>query len=490
MSIQFRKVTPPEFHRVCTLYKDVIDDMQANGLKQWEWDVYPTRAQLESDIELGQLYRVDEDGLLCAAFVLCGALEPEYAQISWHYGVRPATLHRFAMTPEGFGTELAARVMAFVKEEALRLGYDSLRMDICGEDERMLRLFRAEMTREAGRITFEDPSTAYFCFEAPLSDACPMLPIRMYPAYRYGDMTPWGGDGLRTAFHRDIPDERTGEALEISAIPNLESVTGVGEPLSKLIARDGARLAGDYAGQEFPLLLKLLSAKEPLSVQVHPNDAYAREHENKLGKTEAWVILRAEEGASILYGMKEGVTLDELRAGLEGGEDIEPLIARVPVKAGEVYYMPSGMVHAIGGGIVLYEIQQSSDVTYRLWDYNRTNAAGEKRPLHIRQSLDVIDPALKGRRAQMPESGQNETVNLLSVPAFRLDCVCVNGECELTPAPHSFRMLTALNGLLLSWQGDAMELAAGDSVLLPAACPVVTLMGVGKALISTPPEAA
>lgn len=231
--------------------------------------------------------------------------------------------------------------------------------------------------------------------------------------------------------------------------------------------------------------MKLLAAKQPLSVQVHPDDAYAAVHENKLGKTEAWVILKADEGASILYGMKEGVTIDRLREGLLGGEDIEPLIARVPVRAGDVYYMPSGMVHAIGGGIVLYEIQQSSDVTYRLWDYNRVNAAGEKRPLHIQQSLDVIDPALRGSTAHMPETGNNEVVNLLNVPAFRLDCALVNGECELAPNPHSFRMLTALAGLLLSWQGDAMELAAGDSVLLPASCPEVTLMGVGRALISS-----
>lgn len=319
------------------------------------------------------------------------------------------------MLPECFGTQLAARVLAFVKEEALRLGYDSLRMDVCGEDEKMLALFASEMTREAGRITFEDPSAAYACFEAPLSAACPMLPIRCIPptATAYD---PWGGDGLPVAYRRDIPDERTGEALEISAIPQLESRTGLGETLSELIRRDGARLTGDYAGREFPLLLKLLSARQPLSVQVHPDDAYAREHENKLGKTEAWVILKAEEGASILYGMREGVTLDALREGLESGADIEPLIERVPVAPGDVFYMPSGMVHAIGGGIVLYEIQQSSDVTYRLWDYNRVNAAGEKRPLHIRQSLDVIDPALRGRRARMPEAAFIGVETLLMCP--------------------------------------------------------------------------
>lgn len=102
-----------------------------------------------------------------------------------------------------------------------------------------------------------------------------MLPLRMYPAYRHGDMTPWGGDALRTVYGRDIPDDRTGEALEISAIPQLESRTVTGETLPLLLERDGARLSGDYAGEAFPLLLKLLAARDSLSVQVHPDDAYA-----------------------------------------------------------------------------------------------------------------------------------------------------------------------------------------------------------------------
>lgn len=486
MSIQFSKVKGQQFEEVCSLYQAVIEDMQAHGLKQWEWEMYPTRDQLESDMNARRLYRVEEDGRLVGAFALSDDLEEEYGRMEWHYGVQPATLHRFAMLPDAFGTELAGRVLAFVKDEALKLGFDSLRVDISCEDEKMLRRFSSAMTHEVGRIYLENFDMDYICFETPLGDDCPILPLRMHPAYRHGEMTPWGGDQLQTVYGRQIPDERTGEALEISAIPKLESITTQGEKLTDLIRRDGSRLVGKCAEGEFPLLLKLLAAKQSLSVQVHPDDAYAREHENKLGKTEAWVILKAEEGASILYGIKEGVTLDELRAGLESGADIEPMIERVPVKPGDVYFMPAGMVHAIGAGILLYEIQQSSDVTYRLWDFNRTNAAGEKRPLHIKQSLDVIDPELKGQRAQMPESGDNEIVRLLDVPAFRLDCVCVNGECAVPVPADGFAMLTALASLLLCWEGDMMQLNAGDTVLLPAACPAVTLKGVGRALMSRP----
>lgn len=484
MSIRFSKAIPAQLEELCTLYLNVISAMRAHGLKQWEWDIYPTRAHLEEDLAASRLYRVEEDGALCGAFVLCGDLSDEYSHLEWLYGVRPATLHRFAMLPEVFGAEMAGRMLGFVKEEALRLGYDSLRVDICCEDESMLRRFASEMTREAGRIYFEKFGMDYVCFETPLSAACPMLPIRMHPAYRHGEMTPWGGDQLRTFYGRSIPDERTGEALEISAIANLESSTVQHETLPELIRQNGARLVGDLKG-EFPLLLKLLAAHQSLSVQVHPDDAYARANENKLGKTEAWVILQAEEGASILYGLEQDVTLDQLRGALQAGEDIEPLIHRVPVKPGEIYYMPAGMVHAIGGGILLYEIQQSSDVTYRLWDFNRTNAQGEKRPLHIKKALDVIRPELRGIRASLPDPQRSEIVRLLDVPAFRLDCACANGECILPPA-DSFRMLTALSGLLLSWQGDAIELSAGDTILLPAACPQVSLTGVGSALISQP----
>ena len=201
MSIAFSPATPQRFQEICALYQDVIRDMRARGLKQWEWDVYPTRAQLEDDIMHGRLYRVEDEGRLIAAFALGDAMEPEYARITWEYGVRPATLHRFAMACESL--DLASRVLAFVKEEALRLGYDSLRLDTCVEDSAMLKVFSSAMTREAGRTFFENPGVTSVCFESPLSDACPMLPLRMYPAYRHGDMTPWGGDALRTVYGRE-----------------------------------------------------------------------------------------------------------------------------------------------------------------------------------------------------------------------------------------------------------------------------------------------
>ncbi|HNX61735.1 MAG TPA: hypothetical protein PKN45_03760, partial [Candidatus Limiplasma sp.] len=164
--------------------------------------------------------------------------------------------------------------------------------------------------------------------------------------------------------------------------------------------------------------------------------------------------------------------------------DVETMLTAVPVTAGDVLYMPSGMVHAICGGITLYEIQQSSDVTYRLWDYHRKDAQGRERELHIRQSLDVVDPALRGQRARLPGTEQPGTHPVLSVPAFTLDCLCVTVEAVLAPHPQSFRILTALNALTLRWPYGSLALRPGDSALLPARGPALTVEGTGRALIA------
>lgn len=311
-------------------------------------------------------------------------------------------------------------------------------------------------------------------------------PIRMHPAYRHGSMTPWGDEKLAALYGREIPDDHTGEALEMSTIPSLNSVDDSGMPLSQLIGDAPEAMVGDFAGKPFPLLLKLLSSGDSLSVQVHPDDAYAIRNEHKLGKTEAWVILYAEPGASILYGLRDGITKEMLSKALTGGEDIELMIDRIPVHPGEVYYMPAGMVHAIGGGILLYEIQQSSDVTYRLWDFNRTNAAGEKRPLHIRQALDVIDPSLSGLRTKLPEGLSGQVVQVLDVPAFTIQCAFAAPQCAIAPEPSRFRVLTALEPADLVWEMGSLELNPGDTVFIPASCGELTLKGSGRALISVP----
>lgn len=480
----FEKVTADKLGEIYALFQAAVADMRARGLMQWEWGRYPTEEILNEDVQLGRLYRVYDGGQPVGAFAVCVGQGPEYDDIGWQYGVAPVCLHRLAIDPKATGHGYARAAVAFARQEGLRLGCDCFRVDTYEHNLRALRLFRSATVREAGTFRFPGYTSDFHCFEAPLTADCPLLPMHMNPAYRHGDATPWGGDALTTLYGRAIPDERTGEALEVSCIPGLESRTDADETLPALIARSGEGLTGVGHTEPFPLLLKLLNAKSKLSVQVHPNDEYALAHEHKLGKTEAWVILHAEEGATLYYGLKDGVTRQALADALLSGGDVEPMLAAIPVTTGDVLYMPSGMVHAICGGITLYEIQQSSDVTYRLWDYHRKDAQGRERELHIWQSLDVVDPALRGQRARLPGAEQPGLHPVLSVPAFTLDCLCVTGEAALAPHPQSFRILTALNALTLRWLCGRLALRPGDSALLPASCPALTVEGIGRALVA------
>lgn len=200
----------------------------------------------------------------------------------------------------------------------------------------------------------------------------------------------WGGTKLKELFQYDIPSEHTGECWAISAHPNGQSIVSSG-------AYQGLKL-GELWSQHpelfrssssvFPLLTKLLDASDDLSVQVHPDDEYAGKHENgELGKTECWYIVDAEPGAEIIYGI-EATTKEELVRMIREGE-WDQLLTKVPVKAGDFFYVPSGTVHALGKGIVVLETQQSSDTTYRVYDYDRRDAQGNLRDLHLEKAIDV-----------------------------------------------------------------------------------------------------
>lgn len=293
-----------------------------------------------------------------------------------------------------------------------------------------------------------------------------LTPIRMRPAYRHGAMTPWGGDKLQLIFGKNIPDERTGECLEVSAIPGLESRDEMGNTLPQLIEKYGEKLVGTQVKGVFPLLLKLLDAKDTLSVQVHPDDAYAAKVENKLGKTEAWYILYADPGSELVYGVNPGLTKDELMAHSRAGKAVEGDLRRVQVQAGETYFIPAGMVHAIGGGIVLYEIQQSSDVTYRFYDWERTDKEGKKRELHIEKAVDVTDLSAQLDKAvgvEM-EPGREKLLNerYFSLEKFK------NYQGVIQKDERRFAILTALKPSRLFWEGGEMMLDGGETVLLPA----------------------
>ena len=254
--------------------------------------------------------------------------------------------------------------------------------------------------------------------------------------------------------------------------------------LPELIRKYGAAFAGKYAEGAFPLLLKLIDASESLSVQVHPDDPYAHANENgKLGKTEAWLILDAPEGSQLVYGIRPGTTLAELRAACEKGAAVEGLLRRVNVKPGDVCFIPAGCVHAIGAGIMLYEIQQSSDVTYRFYDWDRVDKNGSRRELHLDKALDVTDLSFSLDPIPAPDA---PIVRVLDETFFTLDLMKAQGEQAL-PAIRDFGLLTILEGeLSLAWDGGSLKIGKGESVYIPASAPVLTLCGKGRAALSMP----
>ena len=189
----------------------------------------------------------------------------------------------------------------------------------------------------------------------------------------------WGGDTLYKKYGMDLPSPNIGESWNIACHENGMSVVAngslKGKTLEEVIHLRGRALLGTSLGDEhiekFPLLIKILDATDILSVQVHPDDTYAKIHENgELGKTEMWYVIDAKPDASLVYGVKEGTTREEFKAAIEGGY-LEKYLKRLEVESGDVVFMPAGMVHAIGAGILICEIQQNSDTTYRVYDWNR-----------------------------------------------------------------------------------------------------------------------
>ena len=202
----------------------------------------------------------------------------------------------------------------------------------------------------------------------------------------------WGGTHLRDVFGYDIPSDHVGEYWAISAHPNgvstIKNGRYAGQTLDVLYA-EHRELFGNRQEPVFPLLTKILDANDWLSVQVHPDDAYGLEHEGELGKTECWYIIAAEPGAEIIYG-HNAKSKEELRQQIES-KDWENLLTKVPVRAGDFFYVPSGTMHAIGAGIMVLETQQSSDTTYRVYDFDRKDDQGNLRELHLEKSIDVLN---------------------------------------------------------------------------------------------------
>jgi mannose-6-phosphate isomerase len=305
----------------------------------------------------------------------------------------------------------------------------------------------------------------------------------------------WGGRKLETLLGRALPPDKViAESWEIAAHPHGDSKVANGSlrgrSLAELNAEYGSELTGTFARPgRFPLLVKLLDAHQKLSVQVHPGDAYARAHENgELGKSEMWVVLHAEPEAALVLGLQPGATREALREALAAGR-LEGWLHVLPVRVGDAICVPAGTIHAILGGSIIAEIQQNSDATYRVYDWNRPGADGKPRPLHVDRALDVIDfdrvqPGLAEPKL-VEERDSIRRYELCRTPYFVVERVELakgaawEGACE----GESLEIWGTIAGeATVTAEADAMPLPAVQFGLLPAA------LGAFAVMAETPAE--
>jgi mannose-6-phosphate isomerase len=287
----------------------------------------------------------------------------------------------------------------------------------------------------------------------------------------------WGGDTLGPWLGlRDAPP-KLAESWQVYEHNRIVGGPFAGRTLAEVTAEHGAALVGTHSfkryGADFPLLAKFIDAADDLSVQVHPDDAYAHRVEAATGfhgKTEAWYILRAAPGAHLIHGLAAPSDRQRFAAAVADGTLME-VLRRVPVAPGDAVFVPAGTVHAISGGIMLFEIQQKSDLTYRVYDYDRRDAQGKLRELHLERALDVIDYGEAPPARVVPREMGVVRTQLVKCPYFVMD------RWELlfpygygrTTRPTSFVILTLIDGAArLDWDDGSIDLRRGESVVLPA----------------------
>lgn len=308
----------------------------------------------------------------------------------------------------------------------------------------------------------------------------------------------WGGDKIMAFKGLPAMQEPIGESWELSALPGRESVVADGDEqgltLTQLVKRHGARLVGKDVyqryGDRFPLLVKLIDAKRDLSIQVHPGDELASRRHDCSGKNEMWYILQADEGALIHTGFNRGMTGEELDRRLADGTLLDVINATAS-QPGDTFYIPAGQIHSIGAGNLLIEIQQSSDITYRVWDYNRRDADGNLRQLHVQEAHEALDySARNGQVHEMPNMGNGLTrlVRCDEFAVFRLD-VDGNRTLEL-PDDHSFVALVCVEGeTSLAVEGmPQVALSRGETALVPAIADRVEFIGSARLLMTIVPN--
>ena len=311
-----------------------------------------------------------------------------------------------------------------------------------------------------------------------------MYPLKFVPILK---SLVWGGEKIAPFKHIETSQHNIGESWELSGVQGNESVVANGEyagrTISELVAQFKDRLIGkrNYArtGNEFPLLIKFIDAKLDLSIQVHPDDALAKKRHNSFGKNEMWYVISSDPGAKLISGFSQEITPKEYKERVHDGTFAE-VLQDCAIQPGDVFYVPAGRVHGIGAGAFVAEIQQTSDITYRIYDYNRKDKNGKTRELHTAQAVDAINFAdVQDDFRTAYDHVQNEPVEVVACPYFTTSVYDMTEEitCDYSEL-DSFVIFICVEGScrLTDNENNEISLQAGETVLLPAATQNVTIV--------------
>lgn len=294
----------------------------------------------------------------------------------------------------------------------------------------------------------------------------------------------WGGEKLRDVLGKQIECDITGESWELSAVKGDVSVVENGNlkgtSLQELIDTHKGELLGESVynrfGTDFPILIKFIDAKKDLSIQLHPNDELAKKRHNSFGKTEMWYVMDADKEAELIVGFNKDVTKEEYAQSLDN-DSLEDLLNYESVTEGDTFFINTGKIHAIGAGVLLAEIQQTSDITYRVFDFNRRDKNGNLRELHTEQAFDAIDYTKKDDFKVNYPQRENETNTMVDCPYFKTNFLKLNASLEQDVSQRdSFTIYMCVGGSLeVTNEHGSANIAKGETILVPANCDKIAL---------------
>lgn len=302
-----------------------------------------------------------------------------------------------------------------------------------------------------------------------------LYPLKFNPVFSYRI---WGGDKLKSVLNKNYQEDSIGESWEISDVPENETDVAEGDLKGQTLKQLIQQFKGDFVGNkvyetfgnEFPLLIKFIDAKTPLSIQVHPSDTLAKERHNSFGKNEMWYIMQADKDAELIVGFNQKVAKESYINHLNNNT-LNEILNIEKVKKGDTYYIPTGRVHAIGAGVLLAEIQQTSNITYRIYDYDRVDdKTGEKRELHTVLAVDAIDFEFCDTYKTNYTVQTNVSTELVHSPYFKTNIIKVEGKMNRDYANlDSFVIYMCVDGFLdITCDNKIFSLHMGESLLLPA----------------------